>query len=230
MQKVVGSNPISRSLFAQVLPLAVGAALSPALLGLQVLNISRPRAPLSWAWSVAFGVALLLVAATVVALVFHLGTGGHKASPELKGVVKLVGAAALFGVAVYELVWDKGTPPKSRAPAEEDSAGSGVHWSMVGVGAGLVLPNLALYFPAAHEIAASDEGTVGRVVAFVLLFAIAMLPAAVPPLALILLGDRVKAPLQALNDYVIAHRRGATAAACLVFGLVLLVSGVVQVA
>ena len=44
MQKVVGSNPISRlPLLAQVFPLAVGAAISPALLGLQVLNISRPR-------------------------------------------------------------------------------------------------------------------------------------------------------------------------------------------
>jgi Sap, sulfolipid-1-addressing protein len=168
------------------------------------------------------------VAATVVALVFHLGTGGHRASPELKGAVKLVGAVALFGVAVYELVWDRGAPPKSRAPAAGDAAGAGVHWSMVGVGAGLVLPNVALYFPAAHEIAASGEGTAARVVAFVLLFAIAMLPAAVPPLALILLGDRVKAPLQALNDYVIAHRRGVTAAACLVFGVVLLVSGLIQ--
>ena len=30
------------------------------------------------------------------------------------------------------------------------------------------------------------------------------------------------------NDYVIAHRRGVTAAACLVFGLVLLISGLIQ--
>jgi hypothetical protein len=216
-------------LLAQVVPLAVGAAISPALLGLQVLNVSRPRSPLAWAWSLALGAALLLLVATAAALLFHLGTGGHKASPELKGVVKVVGAAALAAAAVYELVWAKGTPPKSRMPAAEDSdTGKGVHWAMVGVGAGLLFPNLALYFPAAHEIAASGQGTAGRVVAFVSVFAITMLPAAVPPLALMLLGERVKPPLQALNDYVVTHRRGVTAVACAVFGTVLLVSGLIQ--
>jgi hypothetical protein len=99
---------------------------------------------------------------------------------------------------------------------------------MAGVGAGLLLPNLALYFPAAHEIAGSGQAVGVRVLAFVLIFAITMLPAAAPPLALMLLGERVKAPLQALNDYVIAHRRGVTAVACLVFGTVLLVSGLIQ--
>ena len=43
-----------------------------------------------------------------------------------------------------------------------------------------------------------------------------------------ILGDRVKAPLQALNDYVTTHRRGVTAAAGLVFGMVLVVSGLIQ--
>ncbi|HLM27470.1 MAG TPA: GAP family protein [Thermoleophilaceae bacterium] len=217
-------------LLAQVVPLAAGAAISPALLGVQVLNLSRPRSPLGWAWSVALGAALLLVAATVAALIFHLGTGGHKASPELKGVVKLVGAAVLFGVAIYELVWASGKPQKSRLPVREDTGqGAGVRWPMVGVGAGLLLPNLALYFPAAHEIAASGEGPAGRAAALVLVFAITMLPAAAPPLALMVLGNRVKAPLQALNDYVTEHRRGVTAIACVVFGAALLVSGLIQV-
>ncbi len=217
-------------LLAQVLPLAAGATISPAMVGLQVINISRARNPLAWAWSVALGVALLLVAATVAALLFHIGTGGHKASPELKGVVKLVGAAVLFGVGIYELVWAKAAAPKSRMPAAaEGSEGAGVHWAMVGVGAGLILPNLALYFPAAHEVAASGEGPAVRAAALLLVFVITMVPAAVPPLALMILGDRVKAPLQALNDYVTEHRRGVTAGACLVFGLVLLVSGLIQV-
>jgi hypothetical protein len=55
-----------------------------------------------------------------------------------------------------------------------------------------------------------------------------MLPAAAPPLALMVLGERVKPPLQTLNDYVITHRRGVTAVACVVFGIVLLVSGLIQ--
>src|SRR3954467_15964370 len=66
-------SPIVGPLLAQVVPLAVGAAISPALLGLQVLNVSRPRSPLAWAWSVALGAALLLVVATAAALLFHLG-------------------------------------------------------------------------------------------------------------------------------------------------------------
>ena len=117
-------------LLAQVLPLAAGAAISPAMLGLQVLNVSRARNPLAWAWSVALGVALLLVVATAAALLFHIGTGGHKASPELKGVVKLVAAVVLLGVGIYEVGWGSGAPPKSRVPsAAEGAEGAGVHWA-----------------------------------------------------------------------------------------------------
>ena len=217
-------------LLAQVLPLAAGAAISPAMLGLQVLNVSRARNPLAWAWSVALGVALMLVVATAAALLFHIGTGGHKASPELKGVVKLVAAVVLVGVGIYEVGWGSSAPPKSRVPsAAEGAEGAGVHWPMVGVGAGLLLPNLALYFPAAHEVAASGEGPAARAAVLLLVFLITMVPAAAPPLAVMILGDRVKPPLRAVNDYVTEHRRLVTAGACLVFGVVLLVSGLIQV-
>ena len=81
-------------------------------------------------------------------------------------MVKLVGAVVLFGVAVYELA---GATARRRSherrPTADGSAGAGVHWAMVGVGAGLVLPNVALYFPAAHEVAASGEGPAGRAAA-----------------------------------------------------------------
>ena len=51
-----------------------------------------------------------------------------------------------------------------------------------GLGAALVAPNMALYLPAAHEIARSGVSAPGKLVAFVVAGAVALVPVAAPPL------------------------------------------------
>lgn len=213
---------------AQVLPLAAGAAISPALLALQMLNLSRPRSPMAWAWSVVVGAGAVLLAATAAAFMFAFGTGGTDTDPELKGVVKLVGAGALVAVAVYELRWAKQAPPAPAHKADEDGENRRLRGPAIGLGALLVAPNLALYFPAAHELATADESDAARLLLLVVVLGIAMLPVAAPPLAVAVLGERARPTLDAINSYVTDHRRGVTAAACVVFAVGLAVSGAVQ--
>lgn len=214
---------------AQVLPLAAGAAVSPGLLGLQMLNLARREGPMAWAWSVSIGSAAVLLLATVAAFVFHFSTGGDGAQPEWRGVVKLSGALVLFAIASYELVWAGEGPAPTLTDAGEVSARrGGLRAPGIGLGAVLVVPNLALYFPAAHEIAASEGADAARAVLFVVVFGITMLPVAAPPLAVRLLGERVRPALEGLNFYVTEHRRGVTATACVGFGIALAVSGAIQ--
>jgi hypothetical protein len=216
------------ALLAQVLPLAVGAAVSPAMLGLQVLNLSRPRSPMAWAWSMAAGAAALLAAATLAAFLLHVSTSGSRASPESRGVVKLIAGVILLAVAVRLLTGSHDRPPP-RLLEEADDARGWVRWPAVVVGAGLVAPNLAVYFPAVHELAASREPAGARGALMVFTFAMAMLPAAGPPLAVLALGDRARPPLDAVNRWVTEHRRRFTAALCLIFGLALVGLGLTQV-
>jgi len=161
----------------------------------------------------------VLLLATVAAFVFHFSTGGDGAQPEWRGVVKLSGALVLFAIASYELVWAGEGPAPTLPDAGEVSARrGGLRPPGIGLGAVLVVPNLALYFPAAHEIAASEGADAARAMLFVVVFSIAMLPVAAPPLAVKLLGERVRPTLEGLNLYVTEHRRDVTAIACVGFG------------
>lgn len=184
---------------------------------------------MAWAWSVAAGAGTVLLVATAAAFVFAFGTGGSGTEPEWKGVVKVAGAVLLLAVAVYELTRaSDGQPAPPREGDEDDDRHHRLRAPAVGLGAALVAPNLALYFPAAHELASADESEVARVVLLAAVFGIAMLPVAAPPLAVALLGERVRPALDALNAFVTEHRRGVTATACVVFAVVLGISGAVQ--
>ena len=58
------------SLFLSVLPLALGAAVSPTLLTLELLILAGRNHPLSRAWSFALGASGVLIAYAVVGLAF----------------------------------------------------------------------------------------------------------------------------------------------------------------
>jgi hypothetical protein len=86
--------------------------------------------------------------------------------------------------------------------------------------------SIVLFFPAMHEIATSDAGLAARLVAFGLLYAIALLMAWGPPLFVTLLGARATPVLQRLNGLFTAHRRGIGAGLCLAFAAFLAVAAV----
>jgi hypothetical protein len=76
-------------LLAIVVPLACGAAVSPTILALQLLTLSRRTAPLARSWAVAVGCVLVLVGLSVVALLVAQSSGGSDSPDEAGGIVKL---------------------------------------------------------------------------------------------------------------------------------------------
>jgi hypothetical protein len=58
-----------------VLPLALGAALTPTIVGVQVVTLSAPRVPSKRAWMLAAGCGLVLSIESGVALALAGGTG-----------------------------------------------------------------------------------------------------------------------------------------------------------
>ena len=205
------------SLLAQVVPLAAGAAVSPGLLAVQMLNLSETDGGLARAWAVLAGAAAVVVAVSIGALFVTVGLGDLGRDQTLRAVVRLVAAVVLAGVGIRTWV----RPPK---PSTKVIKGPTAAWA--GLGAALVAPNMALYLPAAHEIARSTVSAPGKVVAFAVAAAVALVPVAGPPLAVTVLGDRVRPALEALNGFVTRNSRVVTIVACLGFAVYLTVTGI----
>jgi threonine/homoserine/homoserine lactone efflux protein len=201
-----------------VLPLALGAAITPTIVGVQVVTLSAPRSPLKRAWLLAAGCAVVLIVESAVALALAGGTGWSDGSSTPGAIVKLVAAALLVVLGVRTLR----RRGKREAPAKRaDEPRLGRSFAL---GAGLMATNfssLILYFPAMHEIGSSDAGATAQIVAFVLVFAITMLPAVGPPLVVGLLGERARPPLERLNRAFTEHRDQIGAAVCFVFAALL---------
>jgi threonine/homoserine/homoserine lactone efflux protein len=208
-------------LLAIVLPLALGAALTPTIVAVQLVTLTAPEAPLRRSWTLAAGCAVVLLGESALALALAGGTGWSDGSSEPGAIVKLVAAALLVVLGVWQLRkrhrGHTAPPPKSKEPRLGRT---------FAIGAALMATNfssLVLYFPAMHEIGSSDAGTTAQLVAFVLLFAITMLPAAGPPLLVGLLGERARPPLERLNRLFTEHRDTIGALVCFGFAVLLTV-------
>ncbi len=214
------------SLLGLVLPLAIGAAVSPTVLALQLVTLSRKTRALARSWSVAAGCAAVLAGFGVVALLLARSTGGSSSPSEAGAIVKLVAAGLLVVLGARQLR----APP--RAPAPEHPGAHPLRQAFL-LGAGLMLTNfssIVLFFPAVHEIGIAHVAIAGKVAAFALVYLITLLPALGPPLAVGLMGERATPLLNRLNRLFTDHRRGIGAGLCFVFAVVLAVAGLRVVA
>jgi Sap, sulfolipid-1-addressing protein len=126
------------SLLAIVVPLALGAAISPTLFALEVLVLSGRRHPVARAWALAGGAAATLIAFSVLGLTLlkNLHSGRHNRSPA-DASIDLVAGALLTLLAARALRPGKTaaesarcgplpSPPWARAHALSRGASAGV--------------------------------------------------------------------------------------------------------
>jgi Sap, sulfolipid-1-addressing protein len=192
------------ALLTSVVPLAIGAAISPTLLALQLLVLTGRNRPLARAWALAAGAALVLAA--------------------------FIAAALMAALALRSLL-KRPTPAeqqKSRTAGRLETAPTG--W-FVGVGAlGMVVnfSTLVLFLPALHEITRSSVDLVGRSVAFGLLFVIALLPVLAPVVVVSVAGERAAPALDATHGFVTRHARQIGIVIEVVFAVYLVIKGVAE--
>jgi len=208
-------------LIAEVLPLALGAAVSPAVLTVQLLVLSGPKSAIARAWAVVLGAATTLLVYSVLGTTILRNVGEHHAgnpSPA-SGWIKLLAAVLLLALAARTL---------SKRPTAADAHPHRIAVKLtdagltffVGIGIVAMLTNfttLVLYLPALHEIAHSTVSVAGRVAVFAMLFLITLIPAYTPPLSASLMGSRSAPVLARLNRFTTLHQRQINAGICLVF-------------
>jgi hypothetical protein len=217
------------ALLVAVLPLAIGAAISPTLLALQLLVLTGSTRPLARAWALAGGAALVLAAYALlgVTVLDHLGPAEHH-HHSLRGALVMFVAGGLMAVLAVRSLLKRPTPAeqqKSRTAGRLETAPT--FW-FIGVGAlGMVVnfSTLVLFLPALHEITRASVGTVDRVVAFAVVFVITLLPVLAPVVLVSAMGRRVAPALDAVHAFVTRHSRQIGIVIEVVFAVYLVVKG-----
>lgn len=204
---------------AKVLPLALGAAISPMILTLVVLILATPAKPRLRAWAFTLGATATLIAISLLgAQVFHT-LHKHTGSDPTGAAVK--GLAALLLLVLAWRAW-KSKPTAGGAAMKRLNNASTA--GFLGIGAVAMLANfstLVLFIPAVHEIMADPVGVPEKVAIFLMALLIAMVPAWLPAALATVLGPRADPMLGRLNVAVSRHSNQINMIICLVFAVYL---------
>lgn len=214
-------------LFLQVLPLALGAAMSPTFLLMQVAVLASPApGAVRRGWALAAGsmVTLLLLSFGGVSLLAQL-PDFHKGAPSLSQSLIL----GLAGLALLVVGWWERRRPPSHREGLVTRFVDAPPLAQFGIGAGRLVINattLALYIPALHVITQSAAPLAGRALAFLMLFLITEAAVLGPMIAVTVKGDEATPYLTRLRDVVQDNSRQIMVAVCWGFGVILLATAV----
>jgi threonine/homoserine/homoserine lactone efflux protein len=217
-------------LLAQVIPLAFGAAISPALLTVAVLTISSPRRGLVRGFALAAGVvtALLVLTALGLTVLSHVTDHPSATKAAVSDAIDIVIGLVLLALAL------RGLLVRRNPQGSEDDADTPRHAAPVGLlatfgaGAALMVTNVTtiiLYLPAMKDVAKADVSDGAKALAIVIAVLITALPVLLP------LGLRLVAPraserwLGSLNSTISRHRHAFIVGVEIIFGVYLLVKG-----
>ena len=208
-------------LFARVIPLAIGGAISPAILTFQLVVLGGRTAPVRRAWALAAGYALVLLVEAAFGFALASRTGGSDTPDHTVGVLKLCAAGLLVAIGIRSIV-------HTSKPKAHTESGDPHLVRYAGIGIALMVTNfttVALFLPAVHQIGISDAGTAAQAIAFGLVLLISLMPVYVPPLAATVLGDPALRTMRRLDDFLARHSRAIGAIVCFGFAVLLGLEG-----
>jgi hypothetical protein len=206
-----------------VIPLALGAAVSPVLLFGAIAAMTGER-PLARGAAFALGAALPLGALTALALILGRALSLPEASNAVKGAIDIG-----FGVLLIAL--GLRAARRRAQPAERRTSG-GPPRRYIAIGAGIMVGNvttIALYLPAMKLISESSASTAVKATAVVIVFAITLALVLVPLAVVAVAPTAAGRVLAATGAWLTAHRRTLTIMICLGLGAYLVVHGLARV-
>jgi threonine/homoserine/homoserine lactone efflux protein len=214
------------SLLLRVLPLALGAAVSPTVLTVIVLLLAGAKSRRD---AVAFAIGTLAVSIAIgVAVLFlfnralqhHHDTTGHRSA-----IIDIVLGGLLLALAVRELV----AAPKTKEPKAQRKLGIGASFALGAVVMVANFSSLVLYLAALKEIVRADVTTASELVVTAAFIAIMLLPVELPLLLTVVAPGSSERILATIGTTVKRHSHAITVVVLVVFGAYLVVKGVVKV-
>ncbi|QPN60203.1 GAP family protein [Synechococcus sp. CBW1002] len=216
---------VSFSLLVEILPLAVGAAVSPLVLILQVMLLGRSTQGLGPSWGFAVGATLVVAGWTLAGLLL-----GHALPPRTPGpdpvaaVVHLVLALLLLtlGLAIQQ-----GRLVHSSEAAGQPAPTSFSRGLLIGTGSMATnLTSLVLFLPALQDLARAQPPLPTEVLLVSLMALITLLPALAPPALVWLWGARGRRALDRMAPWMAQRQRQIQAVLCFGFAGFLGLKGV----
>jgi Sap, sulfolipid-1-addressing protein len=211
------------SLFLQVLPLALGAAMSPTFLAMQVVVLTSPApGALRRGWALAAGSMsmLLLISFGGVSLLSAVPVL-HTDGPTWAQAVIMAAA----GVALLLVARRVQRQPRAHKDSILEKLVDAKPPFIFAAGAARLAVNastLALYIPALHVITSSTVDDIVKGLAFLMLFLITELAVLGPVVAVTVAGENAKPVLTRIHDRLDQYSKPAAVLTSAGFGVVLL--------
>lgn len=204
-------------LLAQIVPLGLGAMISPMLLVIQILTLTGKTKPVRRAAAITLGAGLALAGITVVLLTIasgiDLGTK-HTADPT-SAIVKGICALALLGLGIRNVA--RRRTSSAHHPNRLASAKTRAFFVAGLLGMVSNVTSLVLYIPAMHIVYNARVTTADQGIAIAIMYLLTMLPLLAPLAVAVALGPKSADVLAAMNRFVTKHSSDINAGLCFVF-------------
>jgi hypothetical protein len=216
------------SLYASVLPFALGAAVSPTLLTIELLILSGKTKPKARAWFFVLGASATLLAFAILCATVLSRAGDANGGPVNPWTVAIEGFVVVLLIAVgIRQLRPKKTPGEQHQSRVKSRLATASLPFFFGVGAVAMIANfstLVLYLPATHVITRSTAPESTKVAASLMLFVITILPFWIPVLSVTIVGHRSDAFLAKVNALATRYSRQVNAGVCFLFAAIIAVS------
>jgi hypothetical protein len=213
----------------EILPLALGVAISPVPIIAVILMLLSPRAGAS---STAFLVGWVLgvaVVVTVVTLVVNPATSDDTSKPSVTvSVIKLVLGLAAIALGVKEWRGRPAPGESAKLPSWMAAIDGMTPLRALGLAAllaGVNPKNLTLCLAGGVSIGGAGLTTAETVLTLVVFVVIASSTVAVPVLGYLLARDRMAAPLGRLRDWLTANNAAVMSVLLVVIGTAIVGKG-----
>lgn len=218
-------------LLVKVLPLALGAAISPAVLIVAVLLLASPRSPRIRTALFCLGGAVTLIAIGIVGLAVLGATEPDPGHTDTVGawVDTVAGVTLVVLGARLLLVRHRTAGERHGHDAERTQAGGRPVWTAFPIGVVMMLTNsssLALYVPILKDLSRADVSGPGRIGALAIVDLVILLPALVPLVLTIVAPGPAGRALTKVRDVATRYARALSGAVFLVLGIYLAWRGI----
>jgi hypothetical protein len=217
----------------QLLPYAIGVAISPVPIIAVILMLLSPRAGGAGAGFLVGWVVGIVVVTTVFVLLAGVIEPSDEGPSPVVGWIKLVLGALLLAGGVGQFRKRPAHGEQPALPGWMTAIDKVTPGRAVGLGAllsGVNPKNLALCLAAGSTVGGADLETGGAVVSVAVFTVLASSTVAVPVLGYLAAGERIRGPLDSLHGWLVRENAVIMGTLLTVMGTVLLGHGIAGVA
>ncbi len=212
-------------LIAKVVPLAIGAAISPTVLIVVLLVLSGRAHPRARGAAYAAGAVTVLLGLTAISLTVLRRSVTHRVGGDsVYAWIDLGAGVLLAAVGIRALL----SAPKPKRPATEAEDPRPHLGRFFGIGVAIMLTNfstLVLYVPAMKEVTIAKVGDGVKVLTVVIVLGVTSILAWAPVLLDTVAPRSAARVLQPLNAFMTRHQRTLSVTVCFVFAVFFVTKG-----